>query len=164
MFLLFIAYLCQVRRLAYSTIKLYASAVRDWAIRRGFKDPRCNKRAQMHRYRLLMRGIRRVKPAKRTCKRKPLTFSKMRRVADAVTFINLPHLEKVMFRTAIMFAFYSFCRSSEFCFRVHSQQTTLRRKDVRIFEIRDGTRAACILLRQSKTDQFRPIKIYLYEN
>jgi len=141
MFLLFIVYLSQVCALGYGTIKVYVAGVRNWFIQRGCKDPYYSNGRKSPQVALLLRGIKRDRVARRARVRYPLTLEKLEGVLRAVSAVNIS------------------CK--EYC---SGGNQLLRRKDIRLKKLSNGSSYIALTLRKSKTSQFKAVKVYIYPN
>ena len=161
MFFLFIVYLSQVCTLEYGTIKVYVAGVCNWFLQRGCKDPYYSNGRKNPQVALLLRGIKRDRVARRARVRYPLTLEKLEGVLRAVSAVNISCKEKIRLRTAMLLAFWGFLRSSEYC---SGGNQLLRRKDIRLKKLSNGSSYIALTLRKSKTSQFKAVKVYIYPN
>ena len=128
--LLFIVYLAHFRKLSYSCIRTYVSAVRDWALQLGFKDP-TNPAVSHHRhkYQKLLRGIQRASCCRKRI-RKPL---KRKQLCKILSMLEIQDsVDSRCIKAALTLAFYGFFRCSDYTLNAYNRKSFLRRKDIRI--------------------------------
>ena len=162
-FLLYLVYLSQVCRLKHTTVRVYASAVRNWFIQRGKEDPIMSNGLVNPQVRLLMRGIRRDQAVRAERVRHPLILTKLKKVVQTISLLDISFSEKIRLRAAMLLAFWGFLRSAEYCTSGNGD-TYLRNKDIRIWSSKDGAGYLEIYLVRSKSSQFKPVKIYIHGN
>ena len=158
--LLFIVYLAHFRKLSYSCIRTYVSAVRDWALQLGFKDPTNPAGSHhRHRYQKLLRGIQRASCCRKRI-RKPL---KRKQLCKVLSMLEIQDsVDSRCIKAALTLAFYGFFRCSDYTLNAYNRKSFLRRKDI---GIKLGSKPQLkVTLRKTKTDQFSYSKVSIVSN
>ena len=163
-FLLFLVYLQQVKHLAYGTIQVYSAAVRSWFVVNGLPDSSIGQAgAKDPLLRLLLQGIKRTSVGSQRVERKPITMPKLIKFVDAIDLLEISILEKTRLKTLILLSFWGLFRGSELC-KSSGRKNYLRRKDVRVCRTGEGISYVKVVLRGTKTCQFKRTAVYIYEN
>ena len=156
-------YLAQICKLAYSSIKVYISGVKSQMLRNGLADPTLVNGQPSYKYKLLLRGIQRDAALRAKHTRYPITKKKLIKIIQAISKLNLPHLETLRLKAAVLLAFWGFFRSASYC-DSSIEKSVLRRQDICLINSAKGPRYLNVFLRKSKTIQFRSVRVYIYEN
>ena len=121
------------------TISVYLQAVRNAHIEQGLEDPLI----ETWLLKRVLKGVQRCHGTETVKPRLPITMPTLRKLVDACDHLHvLPEHDRVLFKSAVLLAFFGFLRCSEFT-------EGLTRECIR-FESGSMT----ILLKRSKTDQF----------
>ena len=143
---LFTTYLA--KSLSYASIRTYLSSLRLAQVELGLSPA-----PEMHRLKLLLRGVKRVKGARSKAKRKPITLALLETLKRALRSSSFSIRDQTMLWAAFTTAFFGFLRASDFCAASQStfdQNSTLLVKDAAV-----SPDLVVLRLKSSKTDQFR---------
>ena len=143
------------RKLAYSTIKVYLSAVRSLHVTAGMHQTFCSQLTP--RVQQVVRGIRKVQALEKpTQLRLPVTIDIMLKI-KAVLSRNPHKYHNIMMWAVCCIAFFGFLRCSEFTVPNHDSydpDANLSYDDVAV-DNRTCPTLLTLKLKQSKTDPFR---------
>ena len=157
---LFIAYLAYNKKLSYRCVRTYVYSVRNWVLQNGGPDPtKPRSHRKRHQLEQLLAGVKRANRAKRNVKK----ALKLREVTKLVRRLNITnvmnHTCKIMFKAALLLAFFGFLRCSEYTRTSLNRGFCLRRKDVKV-----NNDHIKVTLRKTKSNQFSSSIVRIYGN
>ena len=145
---LFVTYLAQI--VAYKTINLYLTAVKHYAICKGYPHDF----QKMHQLHLLLRGTKRaLGDMGRRKPRFPVTIPILRKIRSFIQTQYQNPTDRKMLWAACSLPFFAFLRSSEYTSpstQTYDKQSTLQFADVKLRKSR-----LLLHVKVSKTDPFR---------